>query len=190
MSLAPPLRVHVTPVTTLLAARLSATDAQVSLLARGEALEAIRRQGIMMVTPLRRVVSAEQVLGPQTLALARAVAQRWAGTTADVLRLAIPPRHARVERSQTVEPDSLVVNFDPHQLHQVLWNLCANACHHGVRPDASPRVELRAGLDPGRRRPFLEVRDAGPGISEDNVVKLFTSLTTLSVTRFTLLKNL
>lgn len=78
-----------------------------------------------------------------------------------------------LEWSQTVEPDSLVVNFDPHQLHQVLWNLCANACHHGVRPDASPRVELRAGLDPGRRRPFLEVRDAGPGISEDNVVKLF-----------------
>lgn len=78
-----------------------------------------------------------------------------------------------VEWRQTVEPNSLAVNFDPHQLHQVLWNLCANACQHGVRPGASPRVEFRAGLDPGRGRPFLEVRDAGPGISEDNAVKLF-----------------
>ena len=78
-----------------------------------------------------------------------------------------------LEWRQTVEPNSLVVNFDPHQLHQVLWNLCANACQHGVRPGESPRVELRAGLDPGRGRPFLEVRDAGPGISEDNTVKLF-----------------
>lgn len=78
-----------------------------------------------------------------------------------------------LEWRQTVEPNSLVVNFDPHQLHQVLWNLCANACQHGVRPGESPRVELRAGLDPGHGRPFLEVRDAGPGISEDNTVKLF-----------------
>ncbi|QGQ19349.1 primosomal protein N' [Cellulomonas sp. JZ18] len=47
--------------------------------------------------PLRRVVSAEPVLTPQVARLARAVAERWAGTTADVLRLAVPPRHARVE---------------------------------------------------------------------------------------------
>jgi primosomal protein N' (replication factor Y) (superfamily II helicase) len=46
---------------------------------------------------LERVVSPEVVLTPAVFALARAVAQRWAGTVADVLRLAIPPRHARVE---------------------------------------------------------------------------------------------
>ena len=49
------------------------------------------------LTPLRRVVSAERVLAPAVLALARAVAARYGGTLADVLRLAIPPRHARVE---------------------------------------------------------------------------------------------
>ncbi|GEA82863.1 primosomal protein N' [Cellulomonas gelida] len=49
------------------------------------------------LVPLRRVVSAEVVLHPATARLARAVADRWAGTLADVLRLAIPPRHARVE---------------------------------------------------------------------------------------------
>jgi two-component system sensor histidine kinase PilS (NtrC family) len=77
------------------------------------------------------------------------------------------------EWRQTVEPASLTVRFDPHQLRQVLWNLCANACQHGVRPGEPPRIELRARLKSGRGRPFLEVRDAGPGISEDNVIKLF-----------------
>ncbi|MGW6130562.1 primosomal protein N' family DNA-binding protein [Cellulomonas sp. NPDC055163] len=47
--------------------------------------------------PLRRVVSAEPVLSDTVARLARAVADRYAGTLADVLRLAIPPRHARVE---------------------------------------------------------------------------------------------
>ncbi|MGI5217551.1 primosomal protein N' [Nocardia sp. CA-290969] len=46
---------------------------------------------------LERVVSAEQVLTPEILRLATTVAERCAGTRADVLRLAIPPRHARVE---------------------------------------------------------------------------------------------
>ncbi len=49
------------------------------------------------LAPLRRVVSPEPVLAPQVLGLARAVARRWAGTLPDVLRLAVPPRHARTE---------------------------------------------------------------------------------------------
>lgn len=47
---------------------------------------------------LERVVSAERVLTPEILRLATTVAARCAGTRADVLRLAIPPRHARVEK--------------------------------------------------------------------------------------------
>jgi len=46
---------------------------------------------------LVRSVSAEPVLSPELETLARAVADRYAGTLADVLRLAIPPRHAAVE---------------------------------------------------------------------------------------------
>ena len=46
---------------------------------------------------LERVVSAEQVLTPEIAGLARAVADRYAGTLADVLRLAIPQRHAATE---------------------------------------------------------------------------------------------
>jgi primosomal protein N' (replication factor Y) len=51
-------------------------------------------------------VSAEPVLSPEIGALARAVADRWAGSLIDVLRLAIPPRHARVEAEEPAEPPS------------------------------------------------------------------------------------
>src|SRR5579871_1858133 len=47
---------------------------------------------------LERVISPEAVLTPEIFTLARAVADRYAGTLADVLRLAIPPRHAAAER--------------------------------------------------------------------------------------------
>ncbi|HSK60503.1 MAG TPA: primosome assembly protein PriA, partial [Actinomycetospora sp.] len=46
---------------------------------------------------LEKVVSPEPVLGPELAGLCRAVADRYAGTLTDVLRLAVPPRHARVE---------------------------------------------------------------------------------------------
>jgi primosomal protein N' (replication factor Y) len=46
---------------------------------------------------LERVVSAEQVLTGEIAGLARAVADRYAGTLADVLRLAVPQRHAGTE---------------------------------------------------------------------------------------------
>ncbi|MGC5381635.1 primosomal protein N' [Micromonospora sp. DT68] len=47
---------------------------------------------------LEKVVSPEPVLSPEVARLARAVADRYAGNLADVLRLAVPPRHARVEK--------------------------------------------------------------------------------------------
>lgn len=63
---------------------------------------------------LDRVVSAEPVLTPEVRRLADAVAARYAGTRADVLRLAIPPRHARVEKQPPTDPAPLSVNpVDP-----------------------------------------------------------------------------
>lgn len=56
------------------------------------------------LTRLERVVSPEPVLAPEVAALARAVADRYAGTMADVLRLAVPPRHARVEGEPVTGP--------------------------------------------------------------------------------------
>ncbi|WP_410050033.1 primosomal protein N' [Actinomadura sp. CNU-125] len=53
---------------------------------------------------VERVTSPEPVLTPQIAALAREVADRYAGTFADVVRLAVPPRHARVEAEEAPEP--------------------------------------------------------------------------------------
>ncbi|MCI3929357.1 primosomal protein N' [Streptomyces sp. AN091965] len=46
---------------------------------------------------IAQVVSPEPVLDEELLGLARAVADRYAGSLADVLQLAIPPRHGRAE---------------------------------------------------------------------------------------------
>ena len=54
--------------------------------------------------PLRRAVSGEPVLSPEIARLCHTVAQRYAGTRSDVLRLAVPPRHARVEKEPPREP--------------------------------------------------------------------------------------
>ncbi|HRF43708.1 MAG TPA: ATP-binding protein [Candidatus Competibacteraceae bacterium] len=77
------------------------------------------------------------------------------------------------EWRQQIDPAGLTVVFDPHQLRQVLWNLCANAYQHGVRSGETPQVELRAGQENSHGRPFLEVRDAGPGITAENITHLF-----------------
>src|SRR3984893_11996578 len=53
---------------------------------------------------LDRVVSAEAVLAPEIRRLVDAVAAHYAGTRPDVLRLAVPPRHARVERETPEMP--------------------------------------------------------------------------------------
>ncbi|HWG00293.1 MAG TPA: primosomal protein N' [Trebonia sp.] len=53
---------------------------------------------------LERVVSPEPVLTAEIAGLARAVADRYAGTLADVLRLAVPPRHAATESARRGEP--------------------------------------------------------------------------------------
>ena len=55
------------------------------------------------LSPLRRVVSPEPVLTPPVLTTARSVADRYAGSLGDVLRLAVPPRHAAAEKALAVE---------------------------------------------------------------------------------------
>lgn len=56
------------------------------------------------LSPIRRVVSDEVVLTDDVLALCRAVADHFAGSLSDVLRLAVPARHARTESEPRVAP--------------------------------------------------------------------------------------
>ncbi|GAA3369186.1 primosomal protein N' [Streptomyces sannanensis] len=53
---------------------------------------------------LADVVSPEPVLSAELLGLARAVADRYAGSLADVLQLAVPPRSAKAEAKPSPEP--------------------------------------------------------------------------------------
>ena len=92
---------------------------------------------------LDRVVSPEPVLTPEIAGLARAVADRYAGTLADVLRLAIPPRHARTEA--TPSPPAAGPRPRPQR-----------APGRGTRPGTPswPRWPRAAGSGPpGRRCP-------------------------------------
>jgi primosomal protein N' (replication factor Y) (superfamily II helicase) len=75
--------------------RFSGRDVDGFVVARADDTDHVGR-----LAPLRRVVSSEPVLHREVHALARQVADRYAGTLADVLRLAVPPRHARVEAEE------------------------------------------------------------------------------------------
>lgn len=79
--------------------RFAGQDVDGLLLARGADTDHAGQ-----LRPLRRVVSPEPVLAPQIAELAEKLAARYAGTRSDVLRLAIPPRHATTEKKPPPEP--------------------------------------------------------------------------------------
>ena len=102
---------------------------------------------------LRRVISPEPVLAPQIAALARAVADRYAGTVADVLRLAVPPRHARAEAAEPATPLR-----DLEMPHPADWADHADgaALLKALHGDGAPRAVWNPG--PGANWPDLLAR--------------------------------
>lgn len=58
---------------------------------------------------LRAVVSSAVVLAPRMANVVRAVADRYAGTFADVVRFAVPSRHAKTETAALEQPPIAVV---------------------------------------------------------------------------------
>jgi primosomal protein N' (replication factor Y) len=87
------------------------------------------------LVPLHKVVSPVQVLTPELVELAGRVAARYAGTVSDVLRVAIPPRVARLEKELAAE-----------------GTLSAGAAVSGAAAAAGtgPDPEQQAGLDQAR----------------------------------------
>ena len=63
----------------------------------GFVVERVEESEHARLSALQRVVSPLPVLTPEVLDLCRAVADRYAGMLPDVLRAALPPRHARAE---------------------------------------------------------------------------------------------
>jgi primosomal protein N' (replication factor Y) (superfamily II helicase) len=64
------------------------------------------------LTALQRVVSPEPVLTPGVAELAGQLAERYAGTRSDVLRLAVPPRHATTEKQPSPGEEPITVEVD------------------------------------------------------------------------------
>lgn len=69
----------------------------------GFVLERARIAERTELAPLQRVVSAEPVLEAGVAELVRAVADHYAGSFADVVRAAVPPRHAGTEKAKPPE---------------------------------------------------------------------------------------
>ncbi|MDA0820822.1 MAG: HAMP domain-containing sensor histidine kinase [Proteobacteria bacterium] len=72
-------------------------------------------------------------------------------------------------RCDWLESD-LVVRMDTSQLHQVLWNLCENALRYS---STDPLLAFTCGRSSGSARPFIEVADSGPGMSDKVAEQIF-----------------
>src|SRR3989441_11611902 len=82
-------------------------------------------------------------------------------------------RTDNVEIRWALATDLPQINADPHQLHQVVVNLVANA-HHAMRETPGPRtLTLTTRATPSRPGVQLTVGDTGPGIPPDIQDRLF-----------------
>lgn len=69
-----------------------------------------------------------------------------------------------------IEPQTLELVADPGLIEQVLINLLLNALQ-SMEAQENVRIELKACLDKGKV--MIQVTDNGPGISEENLEKIF-----------------
>lgn len=74
----------------------------------------------------------------------------------------IPLQQINIE----IQPEDTCILFDTGNLHQVLWNLCANAISHYGKNISTLSISLQGGYSQDLKQPFLDVIDNGPGISE------------------------
>nr|WP_235031876.1 ATP-binding protein [Actinacidiphila yanglinensis] len=81
-----------------------------------------------------------------------------------------PRARADVPLHLDVSPPELVAYADAERLHQVVANLVDNAMKHSP-PGGRVTVRARGGASPGSLD--LEVRDEGPGIPEEDRVRVF-----------------
>jgi two-component system OmpR family sensor kinase len=88
---------------------------------------------------------------------------RVAGAAVDDLRVTSPDRTVQFESNGAV-----VVNGDEHRLRQVLANLLENARTH--TPPSTP-IEVKVGVEGDDA--LIEVRDEGPGMSEEDAARAF-----------------
>ncbi|MBK8959142.1 MAG: PAS domain-containing protein [Proteobacteria bacterium] len=71
--------------------------------------------------------------------------------------------------------EPIVVKIDKSQLQQVLWNLSENGLRYAA---GTPLLRFEAGIIESNGRPFLDVVDSGPGLSEAISDRLFEPFAT------------
>lgn len=80
-------------------------------------------------------------------------------------------RKSKTDYSYAVRPKSLKIVADEDQIQQVLINLVKNAIE-AVKNLGNGKVTVKAGEDK-HQRPFIEVRDNGPGIVPEALEQVF-----------------
>lgn len=119
---------------------------------------------------LERVISSERVLTAEIAQVVDRVSERYAGTRSDVLRLAVPPRHAKVES----EPWEPAPPLSPPALAEQGWSRYRHgaAFVDAAREGRSPRAAWQAlpGEDWSARLAELAATVASTGKSAVLVV--------------------
>jgi PAS domain S-box-containing protein len=99
----------------------------------------------------------------------------------NMIRVSVP---STIEISQNIKANSGTVYANETQIHQIVMNLCANACHAMGKGGGQLELDLRPmiigtrdyssypDLNPGRYLK-LAVSDTGHGISSDKILKIF-----------------
>jgi two-component system sensor histidine kinase PilS (NtrC family) len=72
-----------------------------------------------------------------------------------------------------IQPETLLVNFDSTQFHQIVWNLGHNGIRHSQNCETNPKLELAGRLNKVTQRPYLDIIDHGPGIAPENIQHIF-----------------
>jgi signal transduction histidine kinase len=134
-----------------------------------ESLESMHRQ----LERLSKLV--EQLLDLSRLESGASPLQLRKFSAGDVLRQATEDVRTHAEHQEAKDvafaidvPSDLSVVADPERVHQITYNLVANAVRHSP---AGGIVRIAALRDDGRVR--IEVADQGPGIPADQVERVF-----------------
>jgi two-component system sensor histidine kinase PilS (NtrC family) len=72
-----------------------------------------------------------------------------------------------------INPRDLNIFMDPSQLHQVVWNLCQNAMHHGNREGKAVKIQIIGSRSGRNHAAYLDIIDNGPGIDPTMTSEIF-----------------
>lgn len=81
-----------------------------------------------------------------------------------------------------INPNTLTVFFDVNHLHQILWNLCANAIKYAASSQSSSIITAKGYIDNTSETKYLDIIDTGPGVVLADQDKLFEPFYTTSTT--------